>query len=317
MTDYINNNKSTGRILVIGASGLVGSYFCRLRDLHLQYNVFAASHSEPVRAKSLMPSIETVGLDISGPLDRIWQTITSVNPDVIVNLAAMTNVDLCESERELADRVNHLFVKQLAQFIRKNPECFILHVSTDYVFDGERGNYSEDDETNPLGWYGMTKLMGEKELVNCDSANWCIARTSTPFGIHEKKQSFPVFVAKNLTEGKPVNVLTDQKTSPTYCQNLAEMLFELVTNKVPAGIIHLSGSSKLSRFDQAIKIVDELGLEKELIKPTKMSEMVWKAKRPKDSTLNIEKASRLLANKPMDFDQSLRDFLKEYKAQKH
>jgi dTDP-4-dehydrorhamnose reductase len=92
----------------------------------------------------------------------------------------MTDVDQCEVERNAADKINHLSVKELASYLTNNRECFVLYVSTDYVFDGERGDYKESDSTNPINWYGITKLFGEQELLGCDTERWCIARTSTP-----------------------------------------------------------------------------------------------------------------------------------------
>ena len=261
------------------------------------------------------PTVVTMPLDISGSMNKISDQIGVIKPDIIINLVAMTNVDLCETEKELADRVNHLFVKDLDRSISQvNPDCFILQVSTDYVFDGQKGNYAENDETNPLGWYGLTKLRGEEELIHGRSRKWCIVRTSTPFGIHEKKQSFPVFVAKNLIEGKQIKVLKDQRTSPTYCQNLAEMLFDIVSNneRFTSQIIHASGSSQLSRFEQATMIARELGFKTDLIHPSFMTEMNWKAKRPKDSTLNVAKASDSLLHKPQTFIEGLQAFSKEF-----
>jgi dTDP-4-dehydrorhamnose reductase len=134
----------------------------------------------------------------------------------------------------------------------------------------------EADETNPINWYGMTKLF-EQEFIECNSEKWCIARTSTPFGAHNKKLSFPVFVVKNLSNGHEINVLTDQITSPTYALNLAEMMLEIIDEKVK-GIMHLSGSSQISRFKQALEIASVYGLDKDLIKPASINEMNWKAR---------------------------------------
>jgi dTDP-4-dehydrorhamnose reductase len=291
------------RILITGSSGLVGTYFCNLTALK-KYHVYTSFHSEPTNFGN---SLE---LDLSKSMECFKQILHEVEPDIVVHLAAMTNVDQCETERDAADRVNHLSVKELSSYLLNGKERFVLYVSTDYVFDGEKGNYTEEDYTNPINWYGMTKLLGERELLECKSRSWCIARTSTPFGVHANKLSFPVFVVKNLSRGHEIRVLVDQITSPTYALNLAEMLLDILDRKV-CGIIHLSGSSQISRFEQALQIASVYSLDKDLIKPASMSEMNWQARRPKDSSLNITKASNILTKKPIEFKEGLSLFAAE------
>jgi dTDP-4-dehydrorhamnose reductase len=292
-------------MLVTGSTGLVGSYFCRLAALK-KYRLYTLVHSEPTTLGN------TIYVDLSSSMDSFRQTINEVKPDVIVHLAAFTNVDECETERNIANNINHLSVKEIVKHLVNNnsKECFVLHVSTDYVFDGQKGLYNESDKTNPLNWYGMTKLLGEQELLGCSSENWCITRTSTPFGVHTKKLSFPLFVMKNLSQGSEIKVLVDQITSPTYAFNLAEMLLEIIGKRVK-GIIHASGSSRISRYDQALAIASMYDLDKNLIKPATMDEMQWKARRPKDSSLKTTKAYNTLTKKPLKFEESLAKFATE------
>jgi dTDP-4-dehydrorhamnose reductase len=291
------------RILVTGSNGLVGTYFCRLSALK-KYRVYTLFHLDSTNSGN------SISVDLSNSMGVFKQVLNELEPDIVVHLAAMTNVDQCEIERDAADKVNHLSVKELANYIVNSKECFVLYVSTDYVFDGERGDYMETDNTNPINWYGMTKLLGEQELLECNSENWCIARTSTPFGVHAKKLSFPLFVVKNLSQKHELNVLTDQITSPTYALNLAEMMLELIDKRVK-GIMHLSGSSQISRFNQALEIASAFHLDKDLIKPASINEMKWKARRPKNSSLNIIKAYNTLTKKPMEFKDSLLLFAAE------
>jgi dTDP-4-dehydrorhamnose reductase len=291
------------RILITGSSGLVGTYFCRLKSLE-NYRIYTLFHLEPTNFGY------SFSVDLSNSLGVLTKVVNEVKPDIIVHLAAMTNVDQCEIEINAANNVNHLSVKELVNYIANNKKCFLLYISTDYVFDGEKGNYVEADDTKPINWYGMTKLLGEQELVECSSKNWCIARTSTPFGIHAKKLSFPLFVLKNLSEKHEINALTDQITSPTFALNLVEMMLEIIEKRVK-GIIHLSGSSQISRFDQALEIASLYALDKDLIKPASIKEMKWKAPRPKNSSLNITKAYNTLTKKPIGFNEGLVLFAKE------
>jgi len=291
------------KILITGSSGLVGTYFCRLTALK-KYRVYTLFHSEPTNIGN------SISVDLSNSPGVFGQVLNEVEPDIVVHLAAMTNVDQCEIERNTADKINHLSVRELVNYVGNNKECFLLYVSTDYIFDGEKGDYVETDQTNPINWYGMTKLLGEQELLKGNSENWCIARTSTPFGVHTKKLSFPSFVVNNLSQEHEINVLTDQITSPTYALNLAEMMLELIENRVK-GIMHLSGSSQISRFNQALEIASAYNLDKDLIKPANIKDMTWKARRPKNSSLNIKKAYNTLTKKPMEFKESLLLFATE------
>ena len=176
------------KFLVTGSSGLVGSQV--VRDLTKQnHTVYSCYHNEkPIHGIPLE-------LDLTDN-DKIIQTIREIKPDRIIHLAAMTNVDLCETEKELSILLNVNATETLSKESAKQ-NIFFVYVSTDYVFDGIQGMKKENDATNPSGFYGKSKLDGELSLNNLASG-WCIARTSTPFGIHNKKKSFPLWVKENL-----------------------------------------------------------------------------------------------------------------------
>ena len=165
----------------------------------------------------------------------------------------------------------------------------------------------ESDLPNPLGNYGKTKLEGELSLNNLAS-NYCIARTSTPFGMHTKKKSFPVWIKENLEEKKQIKVLTDQYTSPTFVKNLSKMLIEVATKQIN-GIIHLAGATRISRFDFAKMVAQKLHLDENLILESKSQDMNWKAKRPMDSSLDVSLAMEILEEKPQTVQESLPLFI--------
>ena len=213
--------------------------------------------------------------------------------------------DYCKNILDLA--INH--PTQIISEECSKLNSFLVYVSTDYVFDGKSGKYKEDDVTNPIGFYGKSKLDGEYAIQKF-SSNWCIARTSTPFGYHSSKKSFPVWLIENLQNDKSVNILTDQITSPTYVPNLSSMLMEISQKKIE-GIIHVSGATKISRFDFASLIVEKLNLDKNLLKPIKMDEINFKAQRPKDSSLDVSKATAILSEKPESVEQSLEKFIEK------
>ncbi len=291
------------RILITGATGLIGRELSSIA-VNLGHDVYSAQHK--ARPEFGKPT----DLDINDTCS-VESCFKRVSPDAIIHLAALTNVDQCEAERELALQANAKAVETIAKEANKY-DSHLVHVSTDYVFDGEKGMYSESDKPNPVNWYGESKLKGE-EAVERHASSWCIARTSTPYALHPNKKSFPVLVVEKLSSGLEMQVLDDQYTSPTYVSNLAKMLIEIAERKYQ-GIIHVSGSSRVSRLDLAKLLANKLDLNRSLLKPIKMQDIKWVAKRPRDSSLNVTKAISVLTTKPESIEQGLESFCKELKV---
>lgn len=288
------------KFLVTGSSGLVGSKL--VQDL-LQYHkdVYSCYHSS-----RLGYGIETL-LDLADK-NSIIKAVDSTRPDVIFHLGAMTNVDQCETDKDLALKINAEATAILSEQAKRY-DSFLVYVSTDYVFDGNQGMKKESDTPNPVDHYGISKLEGEKAVKDIAS-RYCIARTSTPYGIHPKKKSFPLFIAENLKTKIPLDIITDQHTSPTYVPNLSRMLIEVASRELD-GIIHLAGSTRISRYDMASMVAEKLNLDKGMLRPTNMNSMNWNAPRPKDSSLDISKAASILKEKPMSVQQGLDLFIEE------
>jgi len=288
------------KFLVTGSAGLIGSQI--VKDLiQKNHTVYSCYHD-----KKPLQGIPTP-LDLSNE-NQIIQTLSTTKPDRIIHLAAMTNVDLCETENELATIINTKATETLAKQAAKQ-KIFFLYVSTDYIFDGINGMKKEVDSSNPLGFYGKSKLEGEL-VLNQLASNWCIARTSTPFGIHNTKKSFPLWIKENLEAKKEISVLTDQFTSPTYVPNLSKMLIEIAIRQI-IGIIHVSGATRISRYALAELVADKLHLDKIFLIPTKIDDMNWKAKRPKDSSLDVSLAGEILNEQPQKIEQSIELFINE------
>ena len=293
------------KFLVTGSTGLVGNQV--VKDLAQTDNqTYSCYHN--FKPEFGIPT----QMDLTN-FENVIKVIDNIKPDVIIHLAAMTDVDLCEKEKELTLKINtkatEIISKQAAKL-----GAFLIYVSTDYVFDGNSGMKKETDKPNPIGFYGKSKLDGEKAMMGMASS-WCIARTSTPFGWHKTRKSFPVFVAENLRAKKEINAVTDQYTSPTYVANLSRMLIELAKRQI-VGIIHVAGASRVSRFDMATLVADKLSLDKNLIKSSTIQQMNWTAKRPKDSSLDTSKATVLLHEKPLPIEQSLDYFIQELRQAK-
>jgi dTDP-4-dehydrorhamnose reductase len=225
-------------------------------------------------------------------------------PDAIVHAAALTDVDRCEREQDLANAVNCEATKAIAK-CANDLGAFFIYVSTDYVFDGKRGMYSEDDAPRPVNFYGYTKLRGEQSVREILS-EYLIVRTSVIYGSTPSsgKVNFALWVLNALKEGKPVSVTVDQFVSPTLNTNLAEMMLECLERRL-AGTIHLAGATRLSRFDFASELCREWSLNPSLINPVEMNKMKWFAPRPRDSSLDVAKAAGILKSAPSTITESL------------
>ena len=232
-------------------------------------------------------------------LDAIYK----IKPEVIIHTAALTNVDECEVNKALAHKINTEGTRRVAK-IEKDLDAFLVYVSTDYVFSGEKGRYKEDDKPHPVNYYGYTKLLGE---LHCD----CIARPCVIYGVKQAsgKVNFALWIIEKLRKGEPITIVTDQYVTPTLNTNLARMLLEIAERNL-RGVFHLAGGTRVSRYEFALQIANTFRLDEDLITPSSMDEMKWIASRPKDSSLDTSKASRYLKEKPYVLDKAL-EILKE------
>jgi dTDP-4-dehydrorhamnose reductase len=216
----------------------------------------------------------------------------------------LTDVDKCELNKELAWKINVEGTKNIVE-AANNTDSFLIYVSTDYVFNGEKGNYNESDEPAPINYYGLTKLKAE-ELVKT-RAEYFIARPSVIYGSTPAagKVNFALWLIETLQKGEHVKIITDQWNTPTLNTNLAEMTLEIVERRL-AGTFHLCGATRLNRFEFAQQIAKEFDLDKSLIDSALSSQFTWPAKRPMDSSLDTTKAQKTLKNKPLDMNEALK-----------
>jgi len=294
------------KILITGASGLLGSKVAELaliegHDVYSTYNQHLTHYGSPVK------------MDLTD-LNSCRRVFENVRPEAVVHSAALTNVDLCEVEKEEAWRIN-VYGTELVARLCKEFNCFMVFISTDYVFNGERGFYSEEDQPDPINYYGYTKLKAEEVVKNILN-NYCIVRTSVIFGSKPAagKINFALWVLENLRHKRRISVVVDQINSPTLNTNLAEAILEILDNKL-SGLYHISGATPISRYDFACLLAEEFNLEKELIQQTTSGEINWVAKRPKNSSLNVTKAQRSLKKKPLSIYDAIKMLKKELKNQ--
>ena len=228
--------------------------------------------------------------------DNIENTLSRFDPEIIINTAAFTNVDLCESNKRQAMAINGNALRQITNFSRKNG-VYLIHISTDYVFDGFKGNYNESDVPYPINFYGVSKLIGDVYVSSYD--NSLVIRTSGIFG---SKSNFPAFVLKRLKNGENVPAM-QSFYSPISAKMLSVGIKEAINLKVK-GILNIAGE-RISRQEFAVKIAKYFNFEENLIKALKQEDLNFKAKRPYDSSLDIGQAKKLLSKEVFDSELNI------------
>ena len=279
------------KYFITGGSGLLGERLAAV----------ANDNDELTLVHNSNPSEKTIKCDITNEKE-VMDVVEKENPDVIIHCAAMTNVDLCEDETELAYKVNGDGTGFLAK-AANNIDAKIIYVSTDFVFDGQRGYYKEDEKVNPLGIYAKSKYDGEVQLAKY-SDNWAIARVSVLYGWHSRL-NFTTWVIDQLRQKNEINIVTDQINSPTLADNAAEAIFK-IAQKNKNGVFHTAGNDAINRFDFTRKIADAFDLDDSLINPTTSEQFVQKAPRPRDSSLNVNKVKKELNMKMETCCESLK-----------
>jgi dTDP-4-dehydrorhamnose reductase len=298
------------KLLIIGSTGLVGSKVASLAAKH----GFDAYNTQHVR-KSPFPGF--VELDITDR-EATMGLVEKIRPRVIVNTAAVTNLDFCETHKEVAQSVNVDGARNLADAAQKT-QSRLIQVSTDYVFDGRVGHYEEADTANPLQYYGKTKLEAEKIVSNLP--NFAIARPSVIYGWtplpssvepgSSKPMNFAMFVLDKLGKHENVKAIRDQYASPTFADDLSETLLRLARAQ-ENGIFHTAGRSCLSRYEFAIKLAQFFGYSTGPIEPVYTSEFKQLAVRPRNSCLRVEKAERTFGINSFTAEQGIREMKRQH-----
>lgn len=279
------------KVLITGANGLLGQKLVLI--FNGQYQVIATGIEKTFVGGNLEYHYEI--LDITNASD-CKEILGDLSPEIIINAASFTNVDACETEKEECWNVNVKGLENLAKAAKRNM-ALLVHVSTDYIFDGEEGPYSEDDRPNPLGYYGKAKLASEN-VCRMIGVPFAIIRTSVLYGLGlDVKANFFLWLYYNLRAGKSINVVKDQYNTPTLVDDLAEGILQTI-DKSAYGLFHISGSEYINRIDFATKLADVFGFDKSLIHPITTNQLKQDAKRPMKGGLKIDKAMKELNYNP-------------------
>jgi dTDP-4-dehydrorhamnose reductase len=284
------------KLLVTGASGLYGSKLAEIATAR-NYEVYSGySRDQPAYGTSIQ-------FDVSDK-NRVEDVFKEIDPEVVVHAAALTDVDKCEINKELAWKINVKGTRNIVEAV-KATNVFLVYISTDYVFNGEKGRYKEADQPDPINYYGLTKLKAE-EIVTDFADECCIARASVVYGSTPAagKVNFALWVLNKLKRNEQARIVTDQWNSPTLNINMAEMTLEIIKRKL-TGTFHLCGATRINRYDFAKQIASSFNLDSNLICPATSAEFSWAAKRPRDSSLDTAKTQQTLKNKPLQITSAL------------
>jgi len=289
-------------VLITGSNGLLGQKLVAQLQKAPNYKLIATSKG--VNRISNVSGFIYEELDITNSTE-VSNICEKYRPDVLINTAAMTNVDACEGDKEGCWKMNVNAVEYLLAACEKH-NTHLIHLSTDFVFDGEDGPYSEGDIPMPLSYYGESKFASEKVLQNSEYKNWAIARTIIVYGVVEKmSRSNIVLWAKGaLEKGDPINVVDDQYRSPTLATDLAEGCV-LIADKQAKGVYHLSGKDLMSILELVSRVADFFNLDKSSISPIKSITLNQRAKRPPKTGFVLDKANRELGYNPATFEEGL------------
>ena len=283
-------------ILITGGLGQLGISLKRI--FNSKYEIISSTRSKNLRATDIY-------LDVTNPI-LFKDVLKMTNPDLVINLAALTDVDLCERNPELAYSINVGGIDNLVNTFN-GP---IIHISTDYVFDGESGPNKETDPTNPLNVYGSSKLASENLLLN-QSEDSLVIRANVLYDYASKSSaSFLNWVVDSLEEGKEINVVEDQWNNPTWTSSLAVVIdrsFDIGLS----GLLHWGDGDWISRYEFANKIADVFNLKKSLIKPIKTSELDQTATRPLKGGLESKFAQTMLNLEPPLVEECLQTILEQ------
>ncbi len=290
------------RILVTGANGLLGQALVRRLSTSALYDVLATSNNPEPRFANLSCGYIRMDIRDRESVARVFEDFT---PTTVINCAAMTQVDRCETDRSECWRVNARSVERIAR------ECHgigarLIQVSSDFVFDGEAGPYSETDRPSPLNFYGKAKLAGENAARDAGIGKWAVVRTNVVYGAGRNlpRNNFVSWVRQELERGHPINAFVDQVRTPTYAYDLAKGI-ERIVRFHKRGIYNISGCELVSMYRFAHKVAAAFGLDSSLVSPIDSSDLVQTAQRPRTTGFIILKAETELGFKPHSIPAAL------------
>ena len=292
------------KILLTGANGLLGRHLVK-KLAEKGYEVIATAKGESKINSISNGKVKFFSLDITDGA-AVNKLMNEVRPDVLLHTAAMTQVDECELNKIDCWNTNVTATRFLIDSA-KETKSRIIFISTDFVFDGLHGPYKEEDEPNPVNYYGSTKLAAEKAVIQ-SGLDWAIVRTVLVVGNTEdgQRQNILTWVKEKLEKGETIKVVDDQVRTPTYVEDLADGII-LILEKKSKGIFHIAGKDTLTPYQIARQTAEFLKLNSKLIEKSDASNFTQAALRPPTTGFKIDKAKKELSYQPHSFNEILKE----------
>lgn len=288
-------------ILVTGSNGLLGQKLTDLLKGNSKYRLIATAKGEDRYPDK--NGYTYASLDIT-KLEEVEQVLAIYKPDAVIHTAAMTNVDQCETDHEGCDALNVKAVQYMVQTCEKH-NIYLAHLSTDFIFNGDKGPLTEEDQPDPISYYGESKLKAE-QIVQSMKGKWSILRTVLVFGIVSdmSRSNIVLWVKNNLEQKKNIKVVNDQWRTPTLAEDLAMGCF-LAVDQHAQGIYNISGGDLLTPYDIAQHTAKFFNLDASLIEEVDSATFKQPARRPLKTGFIIDKAKRDLGYQPHTFEQGI------------
>ena len=296
------------KVLVTGANGFLGYYLCR-QLLDAGITVMATGKGESRLPFTNDPLFSYQSMDFTDPF-QVDSVFDDFQPGFVVHAGAISRPDFCE-QNQMQAYINNVEGTVTLLINAAVHQSFFLFVSTDFVFDGKAGPYAEDDATNPVNYYGRTKMEAE-EAVKEYEYDWAIVRTVLVYGKPQAgRDNLLTLVQKSLLNGNAISIFDDQYRTPTYVEDLAAAIVSIIQKKA-TGTWHISGKEMLTPYQMAVLAAQYLGLDESLVKKIHKGDLVEAARRPPRTGFIIEKAVKHLGYQPVSFMEGLqKTFAKE------
>jgi dTDP-4-dehydrorhamnose reductase len=297
-------------VLLTGANGFIGQYLAE-RLLKKGFNVIATGRGDN-RLPFTNDHLQYASLDFT---DRaaVDELLKLHQPHFVVHAGALSKPDECELNKEAAFLVNVTGTQNVLQAAQQC-KSFFIYLSTDFVFEGTKLDYSEEDSLQPVNYYGKTKKEAEA-VVQHYPFGWSIVRTILVYGHpRQGRQNLLTFVANGLQEGRTLKIVDDQVRQPTYVEDLVWGIAALIDKKA-AGIFHFSGNDVTTPYQMACAVADYKGFDKSGIQKVTAASFNEPARRPRTTGFNLAKAERLLGYKPISFAEGLKKTFEESDAE--
>ncbi|TXD53680.1 MULTISPECIES: SDR family oxidoreductase [unclassified Polaribacter] len=292
------------KVVITGSNGLLGqSLVSLLLKEKEKYQVFGLSRGINRSGRN---DFSYISIDLTDERS-LKKELQEIQPHVIINTAAMTLVDVCEDQKKACDVLNVSVVKWLSE-VSEELKAHVIHLSTDFVFDGLKGVYKETDSTNPISYYGMSKLKSEEVLLK-SKIDFTILRTILVYGkvFDMSRSNIVLWVKQMLEEGKEMTIVEDQYRMPTFVEDLA-MACKISMDKKATGIYHISSNELLSVYQIAQQVAEVFQLDKSLIKPISSATLNQRAQRPPKTGFDVSKTNKELGFYPKSFKEDLYRF---------